>query len=70
MLPYFNYSLPGILAAGRATLACALARKESRGAHFRSDYPNQDERFGVPTLIAYENGAYQVYPDQEGAYES
>ena len=70
VLPYFNYSLPGILAAGRATLACALARKESRGAHFRSDYPNQDERFGVPTLIAYENGAYQVYPDQEGAYES
>ena len=70
VLPYFNYSLPGILAAGRASLACALARKESRGAHYRSDYPKEDEQCRVPTLISYEGGAYRVRPDQEGAYES
>ncbi len=70
VLPYFNYSLGGILAAGRAALACALARQESRGAHFRSDYPKEDERFRAPTLIAYENGAWRVRLDQEGVYES
>lgn len=36
---YENCTLPGVLALAKATLLCALWRKESRGAHFRIDYP-------------------------------
>jgi succinate dehydrogenase / fumarate reductase flavoprotein subunit len=36
--------LQGSLLAARATLECALERHESRGAHARLDYPDQDPR--------------------------
>ena len=38
VMPYFNYSLTAILTLARATVACALSRQESRGAHYRSDF--------------------------------
>jgi succinate dehydrogenase / fumarate reductase flavoprotein subunit len=34
------------LLAARATLACALERRESRGAQIRLDYPDQDPQLG------------------------
>lgn len=37
------YDLLGSLLAARATLACALERRETRGCHNRSDHPEQDE---------------------------
>ncbi len=67
---YFNYSLPAILTVGRATLACALSRRESRGAHFRSDHPEQDEHFAHATLISYDGGAYRTELDREDKYEN
>jgi succinate dehydrogenase / fumarate reductase, flavoprotein subunit len=36
------FDLHGSLLAARATLECALARRETRGAHNRADYPDQD----------------------------
>jgi len=41
------FDLRGSLLAARATLACALERRETRGAHNRSDHPALD-----PTLTA------------------
>ncbi len=67
---YTNYSLTGILALARAALTCARFRKESRGAHYRSDYPSTSSDFAYATLIAYDDGAYNVRLDMEKEYES
>ena len=68
--PYVNYSLTGILTAARATLTCALARQESRGAHWRSDFPETDPAWQFATIIAYDGGQYHVRLDKERFYES
>ena len=67
---YTNYSLKGILTLARAVLSCAKFRKESRGAHYRSDYPKESEEFGCATLISFDNGDYSIRSDKEGVYES
>ena len=36
---------------GKAMLMCAFERKESRGAHFRSDHPEKKEEFGKTTVV-------------------
>ena len=69
-LAYFVYSLSGILKLAKATLICAKSRKESRGAHYRSDYPDTDDAWAAPTIISYDNGEYRTYLDTEGKYES
>ena len=68
--PYDNYSLTGILALARATLECALERKESRGSHYRSDYPETDSTQSFASLVSYDGGKYTVCPDKECFYES
>ena len=69
-MTYFAYSLKGILTLAKATLLCALNRKESRGAHIRSDYPDSSDEYGAATIISYYNGEYRVTLDSEGKYES
>jgi len=69
VMPYFNYSLMAILTLARATFACALARRESRGAHWRSDFPETDEAYGAATIISYNEGNYSVRLDKEHTYE-
>jgi succinate dehydrogenase / fumarate reductase flavoprotein subunit len=66
---YTNYSLEGILTLGRAALTCAQARKESRGAHYRSDYPQTLTEYEFATLISYDDGEYKVTLDREHTYE-
>jgi succinate dehydrogenase / fumarate reductase flavoprotein subunit len=44
--------LKNVLTVSEAIARAALERKESRGAQFRDDYPDKDERFGkVNTII-------------------
>ena len=44
------FDLHGSLLAARATLACALERRETRGAHNRADFPDEDPRLRVNLL--------------------
>ena len=45
--------LKNLLTAAEAITRAALERKESRGAQFRDDYPNKDDRFSkVNTMIS------------------
>lgn len=67
---YANYSLGGILTVARAALVCALARRESRGAHYRSDVPQSSDDYAHATLVAYDDGAFRVWQDKEKTYES
>ena len=67
---YANYSLPGILATAHASLSCALARRESRGSHHRSDAPQTLDDYAYATLVSYDDGSYHVRLDREQAYES
>ena len=68
--PYQNYSLTAILTLAKATLISARSRKESRGAHYRSDYTCTDDDCSYATLISYDNGEYSVRLDREREYES
>jgi succinate dehydrogenase / fumarate reductase, flavoprotein subunit len=49
------FDLEGPLLAARATLECALERRESRGAHSRLDHPDQDPLLRV-NLVWDRNG--------------
>ena len=70
VMAYFNYSLTGILTLARATVACALSRRESRGAHYRSDFPETNEAYRAATIISYHDGDYSIRLDGERTYES
>ena len=44
------FDLRGSLLAARATLECALERRETRGAHNRADFPDRDPELAVNLL--------------------
>jgi succinate dehydrogenase / fumarate reductase flavoprotein subunit len=58
----FNTELMEVLELGmlldccEATIAGALARKESRGALYRTDYPNRDDKNFLRHTLAYQSG--------------
>ncbi len=49
--------LRNLLAVGRLIVESALARKESRGSHYRSDYPDTDEAFAKRSFTRLQNVA-------------
>ena len=56
------------VALGRAMLLSALARRESRGAHYRSDYTERDKAFRQTTVATQtDNGteiAFRAIPER------
>jgi len=49
--------LRNLLIVSEAVARCALARKESRGAHFREDFPDKSAEFGRVNHIVRRGGA-------------
>ena len=61
------FDLEGSLLAARATLECALERRESRGAHSRLDYPGQDPRLRVNLVWDRDGGITPEPPGEPSA---
>ena len=57
---YVGYSMRPMLMLARAILTSALARKETRGAHIRSDYPERSENYNCFSVCKYQNGEHHV----------
>lgn len=63
--PYIGYSLRPMLILSRAILTSALARKETRGAHIREDYPEQCDEYALCSVCNYQDGEYRVFYAKE-----
>lgn len=69
VLGYFNYSYAAILNLAKAVLISARERRESRGAHIRSDYPESSAEYCAASLISYDDGEFNLRYDTEGEFE-
>ena len=59
----------GILTLAKASLASAVFRCESRGAHIRSDYPEKSDEYEASTIISYDGGKFTSRLVKEDEYE-
>jgi succinate dehydrogenase / fumarate reductase, flavoprotein subunit len=57
--------LRNLLTVSEIVTLSALERKESRGGHFRDDYPAKDEAFGKFNLVAKKGSSGEVVLTQE-----
>lgn len=62
---YVGYSLRPMLLLARAILTSALARKETRGAHIREDYPARSTEYDYCSVCDYQNGEHRVSYEKE-----
>ena len=46
-----SYHLYNAVISAMALVSLQKARKESRGSHYREDYPNNEEAFSSPLLV-------------------
>ena len=61
-----NQSLRECGILGKAMILCAKARKESRGAHQRSDYPSEREEYQKQTIAQLVNGEIEIHFEKVG----
>jgi succinate dehydrogenase / fumarate reductase flavoprotein subunit len=52
--------LNNLLTVSEIVTRAALERKESRGAHFRDDFPDKDENFGTFNIVARKGAGGEV----------
>lgn len=64
---YENYRLYYLFLLAKATLLSAVSRKETRGAHIRTDYPDTVDAFRKCSYASYENG--EIVISYEAPYE-
>ena len=62
---FVAYSIRPMLLLARAILTSADARKETRGAHIRSDYPQRKDEFEACSVCDYRNGEHLVSFEKE-----
>ncbi len=65
---YRNYMVKYNLILAKAILMSALSRTESRGSHYRADYPERSAEFAVASFAAFNNGDITIThaKDSEG----
>jgi L-aspartate oxidase len=51
-----DYELRNMHTVARLMAQCALARRESRGGHYRSDFPSKDEAFRKHSVVSSGSG--------------
>jgi succinate dehydrogenase / fumarate reductase flavoprotein subunit len=56
--------LHSLLTVSEAITRTALARKESRGGHFRDDYPDKDVRLGKVNFLAHKGPDSQMHLEE------
>lgn len=76
------FEVGNLLTFSQVIVECAISRKESRGAHYRTDYPNRDDKNWLVHTLAWRNMNGEVkldlnrkvtidmkrYPPQERKY--
>jgi succinate dehydrogenase/fumarate reductase flavoprotein subunit len=58
------FELQNLLLAGAAIIKAALYRQESRGSHYRADYPELDPEWNRRLLVTMDNGQPTIQEEQ------